>query len=99
MIFEGNNWDDFYEWIKNFSEINNYDFFDFNLQRDRYQTYSDQLSYSDVQHLSEVGAEAFTKSFCEILQAVDRGEDVHDRFYASYAEMKFDSPYMKYLEY
>ena len=64
--------------------------YDFNLLKDRFSLFRDDVSFHDTEHMSRVGAEVFTAVFCDTLLAEQRGEDISSRFYASYAEMTED---------
>lgn len=97
LIFRNHEQDEFTEWARALSKEWNAELYDFNLLKARYELFDDRYSFSDEIHLSAEGAEAFTNVFCETIKAVDAGEDVSDRFYDSYEEMKKDSPYMKYI--
>lgn len=85
--------DSFRQWLKGFSAEMGCTCYDFNLFRDRYSIFSDEVSYTSGTHMSVTGARAFTAAFAEVMAMVERGENVDDLFYPSYEEMLLDSPY------
>ena len=97
-IWERDNLDAFTRNAVEFCDENNIEFYDFNLVRDRYEIYSDQYSFSDGDHMSTTGAEAFMKSYITIMKSVDANEDISCMFYDSYSDLKEDSPYMRYYK-
>ena len=97
LILKRNGWDDFYQWIKAFSDTNDCTLYDFNLLKSRYELFSDSTSFYDEGHMSGIGAAAFSQAFGEIMAKAENGEDVSQFFYDSYSEMIQDSPYMRYI--
>ena len=95
-IWEETEQDKFLDYAKKFSKKQECVFLDFNLLKNRYELFNDKESFFDVQHMSEKGANIFTKEFCNIIKKSET-EDVSKYFYDSYEDMKKDSPYMKYL--
>lgn len=71
------------------------EFYDLNLLRDRTERFSDSFCFQDISHLSEEGSRIATEAFSELIQAVDSGENVSNRFFASYAEALEQLPYMQ----
>ncbi len=94
LIWRGKDWDVFYDWMEDFREENNCEYYDFNLLKERYALWSDQESFFDLSHMSDQGAHVFSETFAKIMNQIDCGEDISALFYESYAEMKQDSPYM-----
>lgn len=96
FIWEHSNMDDFSTMLRDFCTDCDCEFYDLNLDKERYNTYSDDISFMDETHLSSIGATAMTARFCRIITEVAEGKDVSNRFYNSYEEMKQDSPYMAF---
>lgn len=78
--------DDFHHWAQGVADTYGIPLFDFNLLRARYELLSDEASFSDENHLSREGAEAFTEVMADVLCRVRAGEDVSPLFYPSYQE-------------
>jgi len=97
ILWRCRNYDDFRCWLKDFSEDNSCEFYDFNLLKNRYEIINDNTSFYDMLHLSDSGATAFTQSYVEIMKRVNNGEDVSSYFFESYTQSKQYSPYMEYL--
>lgn len=85
--------DDFHRWALELAEAHDVPLLDFNLLRNRYEIFSDATSFSDENHLSREGAEAFSGVMADILCRVRAGEDVSELFYSSYQEAIADSVY------
>lgn len=62
-------------------------YLDFNLYRDRDALFPDDTAFYDRYHLSESGAETFTRELAELYERVRAGEDVSGLFYEDYAAM------------
>ena len=90
-------WDHFHNWMTQYCEKQQCEFYDFNLLLDRYSLFHDQTSFYDLHHMCADGATVFTGALCDVVQKVDAGEDTAKYFYRSYEEMKLDSPYMQFL--
>ena len=90
--------DDFLAMLRKFYADNQCEFYDLNLDRERYSLYSDDHSFWDETHLSSVGAEAMTARFCELIRKTGSGEDIRGSFYSGYEEIKQDSPYTEYTK-
>lgn len=98
-IWEIDDWDSYGNWMNEFCEKNKCAYIDFNLVKNRYELFSDEFSFIDSVHMSELGANAFTTVLADV--SADFFEDGHiddTLFYASYEEMKQDSPYFSYLQ-
>lgn len=99
FIWTNRNLDEFRTWLNDFCTENELELYDFNLIKARYSLFSDENSFSvDDTHLSGIGAEAFTKYFCDMLKRVDAGCDISSEFYNTYEQMKADSPYWKFID-
>ncbi|MBR5109282.1 MAG: hypothetical protein IK099_03720 [Clostridia bacterium] len=92
-LWEKAGMDGFRLWLTQFCGEMGCACYDFNLLRDRYALFSDQISYVNYTHMSATGAEAFTSAFARVVLSAERGEDVSPLFYGSYAEALLDSPY------
>ncbi len=68
---------------------------DFNLLKQRFDLFSDSISFGDETHMSDTGAKAFSKAFADIIKLLDSGADVSSHFYNTYAEMIENSSYIK----
>lgn len=94
-LWRAENLDAFTEWATAYCAEHNVEYYDFNLLRERFTLFSDTDCYStDPEHMSGKGAKIFSRVFAEILRQAAEGQDVSDRFYASYSQMQWDSPYM-----
>lgn len=85
--------DSFHSWALEIAERYQIPLFDFNLLKARYELFSDETSFSDENHLSREGAEAFTEMMAVILERYRAGEDVSGFFYSSYEEAIRNSVY------
>ena len=82
--------DQFRQWLKAFCEERRIECYDFNLHRQRYQLFSDAVSYGNGEtHMSDTGARTFSELFARTINAADRDT----QFYESYEDMLKDSPY------
>lgn len=97
FIWKHSNWDELNEAFAAFAADAGCDFYNFNLLKDRFAVINDAESFYDEDHMCEAGARAFSAAFADVMAQVRGGEDVSDRFYSSYAEMKQDSPYAAML--
>lgn len=97
MLWNFSGFDTFREQLNDFCEENEVEVYDFNLLKTRYALFDEELSFSNPEHLSIYGAQTFTPVFAETMNDIWEGKDVSDIFYASYKEVKQDSPYMKYM--
>lgn len=95
FIWMNTGWEALDTKFKAIAEENGCDYLNFNLLKSRYALFNDRDSFFDENHFCEKGARAFSEAFGDVIAARSVGEDVSDRFYASYAEMKADSPYAK----
>lgn len=98
IIWKASDLDVFLETLRQIGQKNNCEVYDFNLLKSRYSLFCDEKSFYDSLHMSDFGAVAFSEAFSEIIKKVNCGEDVTDLFYASYADLKQDSPYMEYYK-
>lgn len=92
-IWKIDGWTNFHKWMLEYCSDHGCEFYDLNMLADRYYLFNDRISFHDDTHMSGIGANACTEALCEIINRVDAGEDVSSLFYASYQQMKQDSPY------
>ena len=88
-IWKYENLDEWREKVLEISSGLNCKLLDFNLEKNRYNIYSDGLYFYDENHLCANGAEAFGIELSRYIN----GELTENDFYSSYADMKNDSPY------
>lgn len=93
MLYTHDGWDFFHDFMVEFCRKNGCALYDFNLLKEKFNLFSDNFSFLDNQHMSEQGAEAFSRVYAELIQKAESGEDVAGLFYPSYREMLLDSPY------
>lgn len=85
--------DDFHRWALELAGAYGVPLFDFNLLKSRYELFSDENSFSDENHLSREGAQAFSEVMADVLCRARAGEDVSGLFYPSYQEAIRNSVY------
>lgn len=90
VIVKYENIDDIFSQYIELAEKYDCEYYDFNLDKKRFELYSCELSYFDDYHLSDYGAEAFSTRFSEIIKKANEGEDISNEFYKSYEELKKD---------
>ena len=95
-IWKYSNLDEFLIKLEKLCSENDCPVFDFNLIYNRYDIFDDHTSFTNTTHMSEEGAAAFSKAFCDLIKMVDSNEDISNMFYSSYADLKNESPYMSY---
>ena len=97
FIWKNSNWDELNENFIELAAETGCDFYNFNLLRNRFSILNDTESFYDEDHMCETGARSFSAAFADVMQKARSGEDVSSLFYASYEEMKQDSPYAAML--
>ena len=80
------NYDEYYSFLRDFTAARGYDFYDFNLAREKYLPLEDE-DFRDDNHLNRSGVEKFTPVFCSYFMDKSRCSDM---FYSSYAEKSAD---------
>lgn len=88
MIFEYSNLDDIFSQYIDLAKEYNCEYYDFNLDKHRKKLYSEESSFYDNTHMSDSGAEIFSNRLTEIIEDVDRGNNVSNYFLNSYTELK-----------
>lgn len=88
MILEYSNLDDIFSQYIDLSKEYNCEYYDFNLDKHRKKLYSEESSFYDNTHMSDSGAEIFSNRLTEIIEDVDRGNNVSNYFLNSYTELK-----------
>ena len=90
LIWELNHWDAFYKWMKQYASENDCELYDINLVQKRNTIFTDDVSFSDLDHLSASGAQITTELLAQAMLNPDHWEK---QSYNSYDEMKKDSQY------
>ncbi len=88
MILEYSNLDDIFSQYIDLAKEYNCEYYDFNLDKNRMKLYSEESSFYDNTHMSDSGAEIFSNRLTEIIEDVDRGNNVSNYFLNSYTELK-----------
>ena len=96
-IWKYTGWDEFYDAMSYYTEKYGFEYYDFNLLKDRTEYFNDASSFSDRDHLSQEGAETFSHILASIV-GTDSIEETGLEFYDSYEEAKEHMTYMKYIE-
>ncbi len=95
LIYKYDNWDELERKWQALSEQTDSPLFDFNLLRSRYATLHDADAFSDIVHMSEPGARAFTAEYAKVMELYRSGADYANLFYPDYVSMRADSPYLQ----
>ena len=88
MILEYSNLDDIFSQYIDLAKEYNCEYYDFNLDKHRKLLYSEESSFYDNTHMSDSGAAIFSNRLTEIIEDVDRGNNVSNYFLNSYTELK-----------
>ena len=88
MILEYSNLDDIFSQYIDLAKEYNCEYYDFNLDKHRKKLYSEESSFYDNTHMSDSGAEIFSNRLTDIIEDVDRGNNVSNYFLNSYTELK-----------
>ncbi len=96
VIWRYSDWDKCFEWIKDFCDDNNIEYYDFNLIKTRNELFSDHQSFYDETHLNEFGANVFTNLFADTLLKYDETGNVNELFYDNYSDLYLNMPYAIY---
>ena len=88
MILQHTNMDDVFNQYIELAKEYDCEYYDFNLDKERFKLYDEVTSYYDITHLSNSGANIFTTRLSEIINSVDEGKDVSKEFYDSYEQLK-----------
>ena len=87
LLAEFSNLEEPHQWYLFYANTYGCPYFDFNLLRDRDALFPDDTAFFDLYHLSEEGAETFSRKLAELCEKTRAGEDVSDLFYKNYAAM------------
>ena len=79
---EKGNYDEYYFFLKNFLAGIGYEYYDFNLCKEKYIQFQDS-DFSDDNHLNKAGVAKYTPFFCDFFMGK---LDLNDLFYSSYKE-------------
>lgn len=90
LLSEGQNLESFRQYYLYYADHYGCTYLDFNLYRQRDALFPDESAFYDKYHLSEAGAETFTRELADLYVRLQNGEDLTPLFYGSYAEMKQD---------
>ena len=82
-LAEKGNYDDYYEFCRDFLAERGFDYYDFNLAKEKYLSLDDD-DFSDDNHFSKKGVYKWTQVFCDYFFTGAIPKD--DMFYSSYAE-------------
>ena len=88
MILSNRNIDGLFSQYVELARKYNCEYYDFNLDKKASKLYSQKTSFYDSIHMSDQGAEIFSKRLAEIIKKVNDGEDCSKDFYKSYDEVK-----------
>lgn len=88
MILSNRNIDTLFSQYVDLAHKYNCEYYDFNLDKKASKLYSQKTSFYDAIHMSDQGAEIFSKRLSEIIKKVDAGENSTNEFYNSYEELK-----------
>ncbi len=88
MILRHNNIDEVFSQYKDLARKYNCEYYDFNLDKKRFDLYSEKTSFYDQTHMSDSGADIFSTRMSEILKNSSKKEDAKEEFYESYEELK-----------
>lgn len=81
---------------REYCEAHGYEYYDFNLLKNRAELLSDEDCFYDNVHLSSKGAEIFSQAFAELMLQARNGEELSTLFYDNYAEYREANPYTHY---
>lgn len=95
LIWEMDGWDEFKNWLENYSEKNGCEIYDINLVKNRTDIFSDKDSFSNAGHLCSAGADATTEL---LAQAMLSPTTWPENSYDSYESMKKDLPYADLIQ-
>ena len=90
LLAESKNLEEFRQHYLYYAELYGCTFLDFNLYRQRDELLPDDSAFYDKYHLSESGAEAFTRELADVYARLQNGEDIRPLFYENYDAMKQD---------
>ncbi len=96
-LWQYTGWEVYDEYIKGLASKYGLQLYDFNLYKDRQSLLNDRDSYNDYSHLSENGADAFTRLLADILKR-GKTEDLSGLFYDNYEEARAHLTYVKIVE-
>lgn len=85
--------DSFDKWMRDYASNHDSEYYDFNLIKHREVIFAEENSYSDGDHMSEIGAARLTKEFCTVINNRDDVFWLHEMFYETYNELKYDIVY------
>ena len=87
LLAQFSNLETSHQWYLYYAQTYGCPYLDFNLLRDRDALFPDDTAFYDLYHLSEQGAETFTRELAALCERIRAGEDVSGLFYEDYAAM------------
>ena len=96
-LWQYTGWEVYENYIKDLAARYGLKLYDFNLYKNRQELFDDKISYNDYAHLSEIGADAFTRLLADTIKR-GQTEDLSYLFYDSYAEAKEHLKYVAVTE-
>lgn len=88
LMISFDNVDEFVAKLGNFCAERGYEFYDFNMLKNRTELFDDSDCYFDSSHLGPKGAEAFSHVFAQVMMAAEKGEDTSRFFADSFEELE-----------
>lgn len=94
VIWQMSGWDEWRQTVLDALDGLDYEYYDYNLYKERQENFSDEHSFRDEMHLSAVGSARFSRLFTqEILNHNKEEINVSEMFYDNYEEAKEHSRY------
>ena len=87
LLAQFSNLEQSHQWYLFYAQTYGVPYWDFNLYRDRDALFPDDTAFYDLYHLSEQGAETFTRELAELCEKTHAGEDVSGLFYENYHDL------------
>lgn len=88
LLIQYSNLDEVFSQYEQLAKKYDCEYYDFNLDKQRPKIYSEKTSFYDNSHMSDSGADIFSKRFADIIKDVNEGKDVSNEFYKTYGELK-----------
>ena len=85
FIWSNEGIDENYKMIRSLTDKLDVKYYDFNLSKNRFELYSDSDSFNNSIHMSNSGADVFTKELCRVANLSD--DEIRDLFYLSYDDV------------
>ncbi len=88
MILTYSNMDEVFSQYTKLANKYEIEYYDFNLDKRRFELYSEKTSFYDGAHMSESGAEIFSNTLSQTIKKINEGKDISNEFYESYNRLK-----------